>query len=102
MASVIYHKKTNTRSIQFTSGDGKRPMIRLGKLAKKATDTIAVHVAALNHAKMTNTTVPVETTRWLTAIEPKLEEKAARLSSLLEANPSMKARVLLHKSLPKS
>lgn len=34
--------------------------------------------------------------------EPKLDEKAGRLAALIDANPSLRARVLLHKMLPKN
>lgn len=86
MASIIYDKKTKTRSIQFRDGSGKRPMIRLGKVSNKTAETILRHVEALNHAKIANTTPDVETSRWLQGIESSLAEKLSRVG-LIDTRP---------------
>ena len=50
------------RRIQFVDGEGNRKSIRLGKLTKRAAETVKHHVEQLNGAAITQTTPHDENT----------------------------------------
>jgi hypothetical protein len=56
MASISNDKNGN-RSIQFVAPDRKRRTIRLGKVTKKAVETIKVHVESILAAKFSGDSV---------------------------------------------
>jgi integrase len=78
MASV-YKTGNGRRSIQFTAPDGKRPVIRLGKVSQRAAESVKVHVERLVNAKVTGYPVEDETARWLASLDDKLSGRLARL-----------------------
>ena len=51
MASISCDK-AGRRTVQFIGADGKRRTIRLGKVSKKAAETVRGHVEQLNNAKI--------------------------------------------------
>ena len=46
MASIS-RRSNGRREIQFTSANGKRPIIRLGKVSQRAAESIKVHIERL-------------------------------------------------------
>ncbi len=65
------------RRILFIDADGNRKTIRLGKLAKRAAETVKHHVEQLAAAKLTKTTPHDETLRWLDGLDNELRDKLA-------------------------
>ncbi len=74
MASVV-NRPNGLRWIQFTSPDGKRQTLRLGKCDRKAAESVARHVEALLEARITGTSVRPATAVWLSSIGEVLRDK---------------------------
>jgi hypothetical protein len=84
MASLSTDKRTGSRRILFVNGDS-RPVIRLGKLTKKAADAVLLRVEHLIAAKTAGVGVDAETARWLADIPDDLHAKIARTGIILPA-----------------
>ncbi len=91
MASIT-NRPDGHRWIQFCDADGKRQTVRLGKLAKKATETVCTRIEELLAVKMTGTTQDRDLAGWLASIDAALQNKlaavglcAARESELLQS-----------------
>lgn len=77
MASLI--RSTNGRkAIQFTSKDGRRPTIRLGKMTEKALAQTHVHVERLVQASIENIAPPPATSAWVAELGDSLHGKLVR------------------------
>ena len=64
MASL--YKKEDSWVIEFYDGNGKRPKIRLGKMTKKAAETITSHVETIISCRLAGQSAfPSETSAWL-------------------------------------
>lgn len=77
MASLINYKN-GRRAVQFVDKDGGRPIVRLGKMPRKAGDVIRMHVDHLVSAALSRQAVPRETAEWLGEIGDDLHRKLAR------------------------
>ncbi len=78
MASISTDKSGNRR-IQFVAPDGKRPAIRLGKIAKRAAEAVKFRVEQLLAAKLTGHAIEADTARWLAELEPAMVDKLAKV-----------------------
>ncbi len=78
MAS-INQKKSGSRSLQVVLADGSRKTIGLGKISKRAAETIRVQVELLLEANITGTAMSRQTAVWLSEIGEKLRRRLARL-----------------------
>jgi integrase len=85
MASLSSDKHGNRR-IQFFDGAKRRKGIRLGKLPKKAAESIQAKVEALNSAAIAGTSWSREVAQWVAELEPTLYDKLAEVG-LLPARP---------------
>ena len=75
MASISRNKKTGHRRILFVGPDGTRPQIHLGKMPKKAVETIKTKVEALNAAIMAKISIDKETADWVGGLDARLYGK---------------------------
>ena len=76
MASIA--KDNRGWRILFTAPDGARKTLRLGRIDKKAADSIRCHVEALLVAKVAGVPVRAETAVWLANIGATLRERLVR------------------------
>ena len=76
MASVSTNGK-GFRRLSFSSVEGKPQMTYLGKTPMKVCETIKTRVELLLVAKASNSTIDLETAKWLTSIAPTLRSKLA-------------------------
>ena len=76
MASISTNGK-GFRRLSFTSTQGKPQTIYLGKTPMKACETIKTRVELLLVAKASNSSIDLETAKWLTSIAPDLRRKLA-------------------------
>jgi len=65
------------RVIQFVAGDGLRKSVRLGKISKRAADSVRVYVEDLVNASITKTPCASDTARWLSEIDDVLHARLA-------------------------
>lgn len=86
MASITEISPTDRR-IQFTDVDGKRKTIYFGKTARKALESILVHVEALLNAKLSSQPVRRETAVWLEELNPKIKGKLAKAELIQNEEP---------------
>ncbi len=73
MASISTDKRGNRR-ILFER-DGKRPVVRVGKLPMKATQTIKTKIEALLAAQLARVSIDADVAEWLGKIDAKLYDK---------------------------
>jgi len=83
MASVI-NDPNGRRRIAFISPDGSRKAVRLGKIDRKAAESICRHLEDLLASKVMGSPVSRETAVWVKDLSPQLKEKFAAVG-LLEA-----------------
>lgn len=86
MASVI-NRPGGHRWIQFVDPDSKRQTIRLGKMPKKAAETVCSRVEELLAVKMAGATIDRDLAGWLASIDDTLRSKLAAVG-LCEARES--------------
>jgi len=83
MASLLKDKNRKTgklngcRMIQFVDLNGKRKVIRLGKMSERNAQAVRVKVEALIEAAVAQTSLDAETTAWVRKLDPKLHGKIA-------------------------
>ena len=65
------------RRLQFVTPDGKRMTIRLGKVPKKAAESVARYVEDLIAAKISGQSILRDTAAWVAALEGPLYDKLA-------------------------
>lgn len=95
MASVIHDKKTKTRRIGFTSPDGKRKTLRLGKTPKKDAEAVRVKIESLLASRITGQPVEPETARWIATLGDTLHDKLAN-AGLIEPRHNTALGPMLH------
>ena len=81
MASISRDKSGN-RTIQVVCADGKRRSIRLGKMAKKAAESVKAKVETLNAANIAGISWDKETAEWVGGLESVLYDKLAAIGLL--------------------
>ena len=86
MASISTNNQTGHRRILFIGADGKRRQIHLGKLPKKAVESIKTKVEALNAASIAKISIDKETADWLGGLDARLYDKLAA-SGLVPKRP---------------
>ena len=79
MASKSRNKKNGHWTIQFVGKDGKRRSIRLGKISKKAVESIQCKVESLVEASITGFSVDNDTASWVSNLVERLADKLARV-----------------------
>lgn len=84
MASIAHDKQTKTRRIGFTTPDGKRKTLRLGKTPKKDAEAVRVKVESLLTSRITGQPVEPETARWIATLGDTLHDKLAH-AGLIDA-----------------
>jgi integrase len=84
--------------ILFTAPDGRRRTLRLGRVDRKAAESIRYHVENLIVAKTAGVPVRQETAVWLAGIGSKLRERLVRCG-LCDAAPTMTLERLLNSFL---
>ena len=72
-------KEGATYLIQFSDGNGKRPKIRLGKMPKKAAETVLSHVETMLACRLANRSYPPEVSTWLGGIPNDMLKKLAKV-----------------------
>ncbi|MEM7625890.1 MAG: tyrosine-type recombinase/integrase [Planctomycetota bacterium] len=75
MASVSHNKQTGRRVIQFQAPDGKRHTLRLGKVTKKQAEHVRLRVEQLLGAKITDSPLDPDTTRWVGSLDASLQKR---------------------------
>jgi integrase len=65
--------------VRFTSGDGKRQTIKLGKSKSKTAKEVCRRVELLLEARTANTSCDRETAEWVAGLGKKLRDRLARL-----------------------
>jgi integrase len=78
VASLINYPN-GRRAIQFVAKDGKRPIIRVGKVAKKTGELMRMHVDHLVSSSVSRQPIPCETAEWLADIGDDLHAKLAKV-----------------------
>jgi integrase len=86
VASLIEHKDsvgklTGFRSIQYTEADGRRPLIRLGRVSQKSALAVKTKIEAILDAKFSMISMDRETAQWvgnLATANPAIYDKLAR------------------------
>ncbi|MBT5019382.1 MAG: tyrosine-type recombinase/integrase, partial [Planctomicrobium sp.] len=78
MASISTDTNGNRR-LQFTDQNGKRQTVRLGKIPKRAAETIKIRVEHLLTAKLGNQPVDGETARWVAGLDDVMNDRLARV-----------------------
>ena len=78
MASTCRDPSGKKRII-FSNGEGKRLVIRLGKVSVKAAETFKTHTETLLACKLTNTPIDVETACWLRDLGDTLHDRLATI-----------------------
>ena len=79
MASISYNKNNGHRMIQFTSADGKRKTIRLGKCSERQAERLKEHVENLAESLFTGQAVEDETRRWVIKLDTAMTDRLARV-----------------------
>ena len=87
MASLI-NRPGGERWLQFVGHDEKRKTLRLGRIPKKAAESIRTHVEALLEARRLGQPVRRETAAWLESIGEGLGAKLVRCG-LVEGKPTV-------------
>jgi len=90
MASVSVGKNGLTR-ILFTSQDGKRKTLYLGKTPKKSAEVICIRVEHLVNAASSKLPVDPETARWVAGIGDDLHAKLAAVGLI---SPRVSAKLI--------
>lgn len=93
MASVI-DDPNGRRRIQFVAPDQSRKTIRLGKIDRRAAESICRHVEALLAAKLNGQPLLRDTAAWLAGVAPKLKEKLHKVE-LIEAEKKLTVKQYL-------
>ncbi len=78
MASVST-SKTGLRKIQFAL-NGKRPIVRLGRISKKRADAICAKIEAIVEARLSRSALDDETSKWLGQISEVLAKRLAAVA----------------------
>jgi len=73
--------------VLFTSPDGKRQTLRLGRTDRKGAESIRTHVESLLAAKAAGLPIPQATAVWVAGIGDVLRDKLAR-AGLIDARPT--------------
>jgi integrase len=85
MSSVsTYGKRKDHRRILFTSADGSRPTIYLGKISKIGAKTIQGHIDQIVSAQIGQYAIPQHTAEWLADMPATLADKFAKVGLLPE------------------
>ena len=92
MASIA-RDKNGSRRILFVAPDGRRPTIRLGRVAQRTAEGIKYRVEQLLEALHFKQPVEGELAQWVTGLEPRMAKKLAAVG--LIANPEAKATATL-------
>ena len=77
MASVI-NSKNGRRAVQFTAADGRRPILRLGKVSKAHAELVREHVEELVAAVKAGRAERWETAAWVKGADPQLHARLVR------------------------
>ncbi len=85
MASLSTDNGGGRRILFLSPLDGKRKAIRLGRLAKKAAETVCIRVEYLVNAQAMGTPIDPETAAWVANLGTDLRNKLAR-AGLVEAD----------------
>jgi len=96
MASVS-NDPGGRKRLLFMAGDGRRKVIRLGKVSRKQAETVRGHVENLVAFALTGAAPPDETSRWVAAL-PDFLRKRLEAKGLVEARapkPPPKPKLLL-------
>ncbi|MFP4354873.1 MAG: tyrosine-type recombinase/integrase [Phycisphaerae bacterium] len=95
MASLSTRKSTGTRTIQFVDPEGVRKTVRLGRMAKRAAESVKTRVEDLLAAQVTNTAIDRDTAIWVAGLPEDLREKLHRVGLIeqdqREAIPTLAA-----------
>lgn len=83
MASII-NDPGGKKRIGFTSADGSRKSLRLGKVSKKDAEFIKFKVEALVVARITGHAIEPDVARWVASLEPALADKLAAVGLIQE------------------
>lgn len=78
MASLI-KGKDGSKAIQWSDGNGGRPMVYLGKTTVKAAGTIRLHVEDLVHASIAGTSPKPATSAWVAGLSDQFHRKLERV-----------------------
>ncbi len=78
MASIS-NDPNGRRRLQFSDANGKRQTIRLGKIAKRAAESIKVHVEHLLNASLSKQPVEAETAQWVASLDDVLHGRLANV-----------------------
>ncbi len=84
MASIS-KLKDGRRLIQFYDRAGKRQTIRLGKVARRAAESVKLRVEDLISASITGHAVPDETARWIAQLDAPMTNKLAAVDLIPKA-----------------
>lgn len=87
MASIA-RDKNGCRRILFVAPDGKRPTVRLGKVAQRTAEGIKYRVEQLLEALNFNRSMEADLVQWVSDLEPWLAKRLARVG--LIPNPEAK------------
>jgi len=91
MASIC-NDPNGRRRLQFTDSNGRRQTVRLGKVGKRAAETIQSHVEHLLNAQFAKQPVEAETARWVASLEDVLHTKLAKVGLIRpRASTTLKA-----------
>lgn len=75
------------RRILFTTVDGKRKTVRLGKVSQRQAEAVRGHVEHLRAATLTGAAPPDETSRWVSALPDLLRKRLEAVGLVAAAEP---------------
>lgn len=89
MASIA-RDPNGCRRILFVAPDGRRPTIRLGKASQRAAEAVKLRVEQLLECRLLKMPLPADLAKWVAGLEPRLQEKLARVGLIDEVKPAAK------------
>jgi len=75
MASILHNRRNGTRAIQFTAPDGRRPVVRLGKVSRKIAEAARGMIEALAAARRTGTALDGAAAAWVAGLPDVLRRR---------------------------
>ena len=78
MASIV-NRPNGRREVQFTDANGKRQTVRLGKMPKRAAESIKTRIELLLTSRISKEPIDNETAKWVGGLDDVLSDRLARL-----------------------
>jgi hypothetical protein len=93
MASIS-NDPNGRKRLHFFDPDGKRRVVRLGKMSKRNAESIKTHVEHLLSARISKQPLDGETARWVVRIDDVLSVKLARVGLIQAPDSSLLAEYI--------